>query len=314
MGSATMANFRPDYIARDYTWRYTQAVHQEVAYGDPACSQFMPGVCNGHYSQIPVAGGECGPRAFFSRFARKAFGLPTWGVTQPGHAAMSSWSPVEGWSIQLGASWQYSWWGPRSGDDFYLEVQSREVRPSFQAVLRGGWVAKARGEAPVSADWVPTNPKAYGKGGIWGALMLYAKKIAVNATLPLPPRVIGPSVVPTSVAALLAAWPATWPKPNSTTNGDGKITIPGAAFDFVNRSAAVMPMKSFDLRGEQLVVVDGEWARAALAPERQVNHPFPLLPCAQGKPTLTPPSPISPPLTPFQQAITWTPQRAPSAL
>ena len=99
----TMANYRPDYIARDYSWRYTQAVHQEVRYGDPQCSQFMEGVCNNHYSQIPVAGGECGPRAFFSRFARKAFGMPTWGVTQPGHAAMSSWSPQGGWTIQLGA-------------------------------------------------------------------------------------------------------------------------------------------------------------------------------------------------------------------
>ena len=98
----TMSNYRPDYIAMSYTWRYIQAVHQEVRYGDPQCPIFMPGVCNNHYSQIPVAGGECGWRAFFSRFARKAFGLPTSGVTQPGHAAMSSWSPAGGWTIQLG--------------------------------------------------------------------------------------------------------------------------------------------------------------------------------------------------------------------
>ena len=98
----TMSNYRPDYIAMSYTWRYIQAVHQEVRYGVPQCAIFMPGVCNNHYSQIPVAGGECGWRAFFSRFARKAFGLPTFGVTQPGHAAMSSWSPAGGWAIQLG--------------------------------------------------------------------------------------------------------------------------------------------------------------------------------------------------------------------
>ena len=226
--------------------------------GDPVCPN--ADLCNGHYSQIPVAGGECGPRAFFSRFARKAFGLPTWGVTQPGHAAMSSWSPAGGWGIQLGASWAYSWFGPRSGFDFFLEAQAREVRPSFQSVLRGGWVAKARGEAPVSADWVPSNPKAYGKGGVWGALMLYAKKIAVNASTPLPPRDIGPSVVPTSVAALLAAWPEKWPKPNITTDGNGTITVPAAAFDFVNRSAAVAAMKSFDLRGQQVVTLDGNYA------------------------------------------------------
>ena len=260
---STMANFRPDYIARDYSWRYTQAVHQEVAYGDPACNQFLPGVCNGHYSQIPVAGGECGWRAFFSRFVRKAFGLPTWGVTQPGHAAMSSWAPAAGWSIQLGASWQFSWWGPRSGDDFYLEAQAREARPAFQSVLRGGWVAKARGEAPVSPDWVPSNPKAYGQGGVWGALMLYAKKLDVNASAPLPPRPVGPSVVATKVAALVAAWPEKWPAPNVTTDGNGTITIPATAFSYANRSAALSAMKSFDLRGEQLVVLAGSYVDPA---------------------------------------------------
>lgn len=255
----TMANYRPDYIARDYTWRYTQAVHQEVAYGDPACSQFQPGVCNGHYSWIPVAGGECGPRAFFSRFVRKAFGLPTWGVTQHGHAAMSSWSPVGGWSIQLGAGWDYGWWGPRSGDDFVLEAQAREVRSNFQEILRGGWVAKARGEPAVSSDWTPGNPGAYGKGGVWGALMLYAKKIAVNATVPYPPRPIGPSVVPTKVAALIAAWPDKWPTPNISMDSNGTITIPGAAFSYVNKSAAFSSMKSFDLLGEQVVILDGNY-------------------------------------------------------
>lgn len=257
----TMANYRPDYIATEYTWRYTQAVHQEVAYGDPQCPNAA--VCNEHYSWIPVAGGECGPRAFFSRFARKAFGLPTWGVTQPGHAAMSSWSPLGGWTIQLGGPWQYSWFGPRSGDDFFLEVQAREVRSNFQMVLRGGWVAKARGEAPVAINWVPSDPSAYGKGGVWSALMLYAKKIFVNATVPLPPRPIGPSIVDTKVAALLAAWPAKWPAPNITTDSNGTIIIPAGAVAFVNRSAAVSVMKSFDLLGEQLVIVNGNYVDPA---------------------------------------------------
>jgi hypothetical protein len=254
----TMANYRPDYIARDYSWRYIQAVHQEVPYGDPVCPN--DSVCNRHYSAIPVAGGVCGPRAFFSRFARKAFGLPTWGVEQPGHAAMSSWSPTSGWHTQLGAGWQYGYWGPRSGEDFILEVQARETRADFQQVLRGGWLAKARGEAPVSTSWVPSNPRAYGKGGPWSALMLYAKKISVNATSPLPPRDIGPSVVPTSVAALIAAWPAQWPKPNVTTDANGTIIVPGAAFNFVNRSAPFSAMKSFDLLGQQVVLVDGNYA------------------------------------------------------
>jgi hypothetical protein len=253
-----MGYYRPDEIAMDYSWRYSRAVRTEVSYGDPQCDQ-LPGVCTGHYAEIPAAGGECGPRAFFGRFARNAFGMPTWGVTQPGHAAMSCWSPASGWEILLGADWTYSWWGNRGGPDFFLEAQCRELRPQFQQVLRGGWVAKALGEQPVNPNWGPRNPASYGHGGLWSALMLYAKKVAVNATSPLPPRPVGPSVVPTKVAALVTAWPKPWPTPNITTDTQGNIVIPAAALAFKNRSASVDVMKSFDLRGEQILHNGGDY-------------------------------------------------------
>lgn len=50
-------------------------------------------------------------------------------------------------------------WGPRGGEDFYLEVLCRENRSEYQKILRGGWVAIARGDAPVSPMWhakIPT--------------------------------------------------------------------------------------------------------------------------------------------------------------
>jgi len=254
----TMGNYRPDYIAGpSYTWRYIQAVHQEVPYQDPQCPNLS--VCNDRYPSIPIAGGECGPRAFFSRFSRKSYGLPTFGVTEHAHAAMSSWAPNNGWSIQLGSSWPFCWWLSRSGDDFILEAQARENYSNFQMILRGGWVANARDEIPVSQDWTPSNPQAYGKGGVWGALMLYAKKIAVNTTNPVPPRPIGPSVVPTKVATLIAAWSEKWPTPNITTDSNGTINIPAAAVSYVNRSAPVSIMKNFDLSGEQLVILNGNY-------------------------------------------------------
>jgi len=96
-------------------------------------------------SDIPAADGVCGPRAFFGRFAVKSFGLPTWGATEPGHAAMSAWSP-SGWRVLLGAGWPSAWWGERGGVDFYLETQARELRPVYQQVLRGQWAADARNE------------------------------------------------------------------------------------------------------------------------------------------------------------------------
>ena len=86
-----MGIYRPDHIAAPYSWRYAEAVRTEVAYGHPMCDKWGPAVCGGHYSEIPASDGVCGPRAFFGRATRLAFGLPTWGATQPGHAAMTTW-------------------------------------------------------------------------------------------------------------------------------------------------------------------------------------------------------------------------------
>ena len=138
----TMANYRPDDIAINNSnpvWRYAEAVHGEVAYGQPIWPYT-------DYTEIPAAGGECGPRAFFGRLTREAFGLPTWGVTEPGHAAMSTRGP-EGWQILLGAGWDHAWWAKdgedRGGQDWLLETQCRELRTDYQKVLRGTWVSYA---------------------------------------------------------------------------------------------------------------------------------------------------------------------------
>jgi hypothetical protein len=175
----TLAIYRPDHIATDYGWRYARAVRTEVSYGDPQCDH-LPGICDGHYAQIPAADGVCGPRAFFGRFNKLAFGIPVWGATQPGHAAMTTWTPT-GWTVLLGAGWQYSYWGERSGSDWLLEVMARENRTVYQKVLRGMWVADALNEPPAGTNWGRAgSTSGYGQGGPWSALMLYAKKIAVS--------------------------------------------------------------------------------------------------------------------------------------
>jgi hypothetical protein len=118
-------------------------------------------------------------------------------------------------------------------------VQARELRADFQKVLRGGWIASALNETAVSQDWGRDKSTAgYGTGGPWGALMLYAKKIAVTKT-PAAPRVVGKSIVPTKVGALLEKWPTKLPTPKVSTGADGSITIPAAAFSAKNRSASL---------------------------------------------------------------------------
>lgn len=115
-------------------------------------------------------------------------------------------------------------------------------------MLRGQWVATARGEQPVDPNWTPRLPgKSYGKGGLWSALMLYAKKLAVNGTKAVP-RPIGASLVPTKVESLVARWKQKDPRANITTDKHGTIRIPGAAVKTKHNAAL---MKSFD-HGQQL--------------------------------------------------------------
>ncbi len=224
---STLANFRPDHIAINNSWnlwRYARAVKTDVKYHHP---QWIKDPHD--YTQIPAAGGECGPRAWFGRFTRRAFGLPVWGIKEPGHAAMTTWSPM-GWAVLLGAGWDHGWWDSgRSGSDFLLETQSREYRGVFQIVLRGQWAAHSLGEKPVNPSWTPRLPgKGYGQGGLWNALMLYQKKIAVNKYGPPPPRLVAKSVVATKVDSLLKRWGHRDSIRNITIGENGTITIPAA--------------------------------------------------------------------------------------
>eukprot|EP00045_Choanoeca_perplexa_P014652 m.173977 g.173977 ORF g.173977 m.173977 type:complete len:153 (-) comp16746_c0_seq1:793-1251(-) len=145
---------------------------------------------------------------------------------------MSTWSQ-DGWQVLLGADWSYSWWLTRGGESFYLETQARELRAQYQTVLRTGWAANALGEAPVNQRWTPRTDSGYGQGGLWSALALYLKKVIVNTTH-APTRPLGPSVVPTKVAAFIQRWPNPEPTPNITVDSNGNIVIPAVAYTFKN--------------------------------------------------------------------------------
>ena len=250
----TLGNTRPDIVGgfgtnndTEQKWRYAMATRTDVRYGH---STWLSAEHN--YSQIPAAGGECGPRAQFGRFARRAFGLPVWGMRQPGHACWTVWTPAGGWMVEQGATWSHGWWSDWGGPDFLLETQCREDRTAFQHVLRGQWAATARGEPLVDKTWTPRTPgKGYGTGGVWGALMLYLKKLTVNTTSPMP-RIVGAPTVPTKVGRLVARWPTQEPTPNVTIN-NGTIHIPAAAANVSGKNGSVYTviMKSFD-HGQQL--------------------------------------------------------------
>jgi hypothetical protein len=269
----TLMSFRPDDIAIDYHNRYIESVHTEVAYGDSQCRNFnngtgwdantsswVPGgVCDGTYKDIPVGGDVCGGRAFWGRFASKGFGRPTWGATEHGHAAMSAWTPT-GWVVLLGAPWPDCWWGPRGGEDFYLETQARANNTEYPKVLRAGWVALAKNEEPISMRWHEKTSTANpdnGKGGLWSALTLYIKKSVRDSSPPMDITSLvpsGPTEAPNNkVDQLLTAWkkPLAPPAP-ITTSADGTITVPAPGFASKNRTAPIKVMISAE-GGQQLL-------------------------------------------------------------
>lgn len=166
-GREMLRNYRPDVVFEpDYRWRYAKIVKTDVAYKSPEWTS-SPRT----YPQIIRGGGKCGPRAWFGRFALRCFGIPTWGVRQQGHAALSHWTP-DGWVVNFGAAWRFNWWEGRPGPDFLLETQAREHPADYRKVLRAQWVGTALGEEKVDA----MRP---GSGGLWHALALYQKKAIV---------------------------------------------------------------------------------------------------------------------------------------
>ena len=164
-GREMLRNYRPDHIYNpDYGWRYSSTIRTEVPYGSQNLKYDLPSLQN--YQNIIKDGGVCGRRAFFGRFILRCFGIPTWGVTQHAHAALSHWTP-EGWVVNLGAGFQHSWWdkdeAPRSGSDFMLETQARAHPKDYWKVLRARWISRILGEQPY-------NDRKGIAGGFWSGM------------------------------------------------------------------------------------------------------------------------------------------------
>lgn len=176
-GREMLRNYRPDHIeTSDYGWRYVSAVRTEVPYGSQNVKNDLPSLQT--YQNIIMNGGVCGRRAFFGRFILRSFGIPTWGVTQKAHAALSHWTP-KGWVINLGAGFQASWWDKDevslSGTQFLLETQARGHAQDYMKVLRAQWAGHILGEPAY-------NERRKITGGLWSAMAhLYSVMLSEQA-------------------------------------------------------------------------------------------------------------------------------------
>jgi predicted nucleic acid-binding Zn-ribbon protein len=251
-----LRNYRPDFVYNpDYNWRYVMIVRTDVRYGSQDVKYDFP-ILN-FFQNIPKDGGVCGRRAFFGRFILKSFGIPTWGVTQPAHAALSHWTP-SGWVINLGAGWEKSWWdkdeAPRSGTDFLLETQARKHPQDYLKVLRAQWISRVLGEEAY-------NDRKGVEGGIWSKLAHYLMVILASKAVESGKAVeLGPAGQEFAEAnepkgkleAGKIKMPETEEKP--FINSYGTIAIPAASFS--KASGPCIVMKSF-LGGKQIHCTGG---------------------------------------------------------
>ena len=130
-----LRNYRPDHILErndNDKWKYCMIVKTDVRYKRPEWASDSPRT----YQQILSGGGMCGPRAWFGRFVVKSWGVPSWGVRQPGHAAMSRWTSSGKWEICLGGpNWKKSHWDGRNGVDFEIETMARRRHEEYSKVF-----------------------------------------------------------------------------------------------------------------------------------------------------------------------------------
>lgn len=250
-GRLMLRNYRPDHVLNpDYGWRYSGAVRTEVPYGSQHVGLDLPSL---HPMQnILKNGGVCGRRAFFGRFILRSFGIPTWGVTQHKHAALSHWTPA-GWVVNLGAGFQASWWDkgdqPLAGSQFLLETRARRQPAAFLHVLRARWIGRALGEEPV-------NERRKQSGGLWSRLGHWqAVRLAEQTTAPLQP--LGEALGEANErkpAAIRTAHPAGEGPATPTLEADGSRILPATA---IRRTAGhAHAMKCFE-GGTQLHCLGG---------------------------------------------------------
>ena len=244
-GREMLRAYRPDHVVnQDYKWRHSAMVKTDIKYGgkNPSIPEL------GFYQDILNMGGVCGRRAFFGRFIVRAHGMPAFGMTQRGHAALGKWTP-DGWTTNFGAHWRWNWWIKRgynySGLHFFQESQARKYPADYMKVLRAQWVSAALGEVRANRRMLASG----GRGGLWDALSLYKEKAIIAEGKPVEVALAGEDLAEANVSRTADAILQVEIKPEDrkvTVEAKGVVTIPAAACSKPTKSTAkVAFMRSF---------------------------------------------------------------------
>lgn len=169
-GRQMLKNYRPDHVTEsDYKWRYVGLVRTDIPYGSQNVKFDKPELQ--FFQNILMNGGICGRRAFIGRFMLRAFGVPTTARPQPGHAALTHWTP-DGWVVCLGAGWgQGRTKGIYNSDlNFLATTQARQNATDYMMVKRAQWLGDLAGEPRVYGFISKQDP------GFWYGASLYVQR------------------------------------------------------------------------------------------------------------------------------------------
>jgi len=238
-----MRNYRPDHIVLDdYKWRYVRIVKTDIPYTSNVKRPVRPDLGLSSMQDYFLEGGICGPRAFVGKLSTAAFGIPTRGARQTGHAAMSHWTP-DGWTVCLGAHWTHNRWRGRNGLDFVLETKARKSPAEYAKVQRAEWLGAAFAEDPV-------NGMSYGTGGgFWNALAFYKKLAIVEDAAILEVELTGAELAESNdeaVAEEVEQIEMTEADTTIAIDEDGVIRIPVAACSSPKSTDKIRFMNSLD--------------------------------------------------------------------
>ena len=227
-GREMLHNLRPDCIpANGNTSLYVDVVDNEIPYTAAMVKDDRPELQV--MQNILANGGICGRRAFFGRFILRAFGVPTTGRRQPGHATLAHWHP-DGWKVRLGGDWGPGNRGRFStmsrtrsnpyGEDlnFLASTQARQDADAFIKVKRAQWIGLLVGEEPKPGLVSRHADSGEEEPGFWNDLALHEQR-----------RIIAGLDATRGASTVAAAAPAPVATGTVTVGANGIITIPAAA-------------------------------------------------------------------------------------